>query len=213
MGLEEFVVLEMLMLWCGCYVKETWNIITRFTCVLLWLPYGIGQTIIFLPCCFFFFLLFLPRLISAVADWMSAIIPHMVWPKCEFRMQVWNVLHAARWKYRTQKNRHLGTIAQLCPAISSQLRHISTIAKKLVKQQYLLHMSLQCGEVRPINGWDRLTNLGHPCKFQLVSRLGSITAWHLVVGIGQTLQRWTEGATCVRQGDHHVGHWPTWVSE
>jgi len=31
------------------------------------------------------------------------------------------------------KNRHLRTIAQLCPAIFSQLRHISTIAKKLVK--------------------------------------------------------------------------------
>jgi len=40
------------------------------------------------------FLLF-PRLISAIADWMSAILPH--------KMQVWNVLHVARWKYRTQK--------------------------------------------------------------------------------------------------------------
>jgi len=29
---------------------------------------------------------------------MSTILPHMVWPECEFRMQVWNVLHAARWK-------------------------------------------------------------------------------------------------------------------
>jgi len=27
-----------------------------------------------------FFLLFFPRLISAVADWMSAILPHMMWP-------------------------------------------------------------------------------------------------------------------------------------
>ena len=37
----------------------------------------------------FFFLLFLfPRLISAAADWMSAILPHMVWPQCEFGMQV-----------------------------------------------------------------------------------------------------------------------------
>jgi len=42
--------------------------------------------------------------------------------------------------------------------------------------------------------------------FQRVSRLGSITARHLVVGVSQTLRRWTEGATCVRQGDHHVGH-------
>jgi len=35
----------------------------------------------------------------------------------------------------------VGTIAQLCLAISSQLRHVSTIGKKLVMQQYLLHMS------------------------------------------------------------------------
>jgi len=36
-----------------------------------------------------------------------------------------------------QKNHHLRTIAQLCRAVLSQLRHISTIGKKLVKQQYL----------------------------------------------------------------------------
>jgi len=34
------------------------------------------------------YLLFFPRLISAVADWMSTILPHTVWPYCEFRMQV-----------------------------------------------------------------------------------------------------------------------------
>jgi len=34
---------------------------------------------------------------------MSVILPHIVWPWCEFKMQVWNVLHAARSKYRTQK--------------------------------------------------------------------------------------------------------------
>ena len=30
-----------------------------------------------------------------------------------------------------------------------------------------------------------------------------------VVSVSQTLRRWTEGATYVRQGHHHVGHWPT----
>jgi len=45
------------------------------------------------------------------------------------------------------KKRHLGTIPQLCQAMSSQLRHVSTIGKKLVKQQYLLHMSPQYGEL------------------------------------------------------------------
>ena len=33
---------------------------------------------------------------------------------------------------KVAKNRHLGTIAQLCRAISSQLRHVSTIGKKLL---------------------------------------------------------------------------------
>jgi len=36
---------------------------------------------------------------------------------------------------------HLCTIAQVSRAISSQLRHLSTIGKKLVKQQYLLYTS------------------------------------------------------------------------
>jgi len=49
------------------------------------------------------------------------------------------------------KIRHLCTIAQLCPATSSQLRHVSTIGKKIVKQQYLLHMSSQYGELWPTN--------------------------------------------------------------
>ena len=73
-----------------------------------------------------------------------------------------------------QKNRHLCTISQLCRAISSQLRHVSTVGKKLVKQQYLLYMSAQYGELRPTSGWDHFVSLGHPCKFQLVSRLGKL---------------------------------------
>ena len=58
---------------------HTWTVLTG-EC-WLWSPYVIGQTIIF-SCCglFFFFFLFFPRLISAAADWMSAILPHMVWP-------------------------------------------------------------------------------------------------------------------------------------
>jgi len=49
-------------------------------------------------------------------------------------------------------------------------------SEKIVKQQYLLHMSSQYGELRPVSGWDRLMGLGHPSKFQRVSRLGFVTA-------------------------------------
>jgi len=94
-------------------------------------------------------------------------------------MHVWNVLNALT-ENRGCKNytqiRHLCTIAQLCQAISSQLLHVLTIAKKLVKQQYLLHMSLQYGELPPTNVQDLLASLGHPSKFQQLSHLGSVTA-------------------------------------
>jgi len=36
--------------------------------------------------------------------------------------------------------------------------------KKLIKQQYLLHMSPQYGELRPTSGWDRSGSLGHPSQ-------------------------------------------------
>jgi len=53
---------------------------------------------------------------------------------------------------KVAKNRNLGTRAQLCRATSSQLRHLSTMGKKLVKQQYLVQMSPQYGELRPTSG-------------------------------------------------------------
>ena len=76
------------------------------------------------------------------------------------------------------KSHHLGTIAQIRRAISSQWRHVSTIGKKLVKQQYLPHMSSQYGGLQHTSGWNRFVSLGHPSKFQPVSRLGSVTARH-----------------------------------
>jgi len=138
--------------------------------------------------------------------------------------------------------------------------------KKLVKQQYLLHMTWQCGELRPTSGWDRFVSLGHPSKFQRVSRLGSVTSdvaqrkptklhdvwpsparlhyihfWRLLPRNGilpgakfslclpslalsywqrycTALEQWARAKLCgvehraplyIRQGDHHVGHWPT----
>jgi len=103
-------------------------------------------------------------------------------------MQVWNVLHAARWKCRTQKMpkiRHLDTIAHLCRAISSQLRHISTIGKNLLNSNVSPTRSdniVNFGELRPTTGWDPLASLGYPGKFQRVSRLGSVTERHSASG-------------------------------
>jgi len=89
---------------CGELKFPTWILVRQ----ALWLHLiswnRAGQytfAVWFLSYIFFFF----TRLISAVADWMSAILLHIVWPWCEFRMQVWNVLHATRWKLQDAKTR------------------------------------------------------------------------------------------------------------
>ena len=51
----------------------------RINAVLLWLPCVADADIIFLPCGFYISFFF-PRLISAVADCMSTILWHMMWP-------------------------------------------------------------------------------------------------------------------------------------
>jgi len=88
----------------------------------------------FLSSFFFFFLLFF--LAESQRPQIGCLPYFHTWcgpsANLECIMQVWNVLHAARWKYRTQKNRHFGTIAQFCRAVSSQLRHVSTIGKNLL---------------------------------------------------------------------------------
>jgi len=98
--------------------------------------------IYFHPVSFFLSFLF-PRLISAVGDWMSTILPHMVWPQCEFRMHVWNTLHMARCKYRTQESRQKSPSAHHRTTLSGYIFATKTRIdnrKKIVKQQYVLHM-------------------------------------------------------------------------
>jgi len=77
-------VLGPLLLWPpyeigGHYILPCGYYLSFYLSFYLWSPYGIGQTITFLPCGYFF-LFFIPRLISATTDWMSATLPHMVWP-------------------------------------------------------------------------------------------------------------------------------------
>jgi len=84
---------------------------------------------------------------------------------------------AARGSLKIQdaKIRHLHTIAQCCWVVSSQLRHILTIGK-LVKQQYLLHMSSLMVNFGPLTAEIGFMSVGHPSEFQRVSCLGFVTA-------------------------------------
>ena len=91
------------------------------------------------------------------------------------------MLHAACWKCRTQKDRqkifHLGNITELCRAISSQLRHESTIGKNLLNSNVSptwRHNMVNFGPQRLRS----VGESGHTSTFQRVSRLGSVTARH-----------------------------------
>ena len=101
-------------------------------------------------------------------------------------MQVWNVLHVACWKYRMQKIAKNSPSEHYRTTLSSYIfatKACIDTRKKSVEQQYILHVcTAQYGELRPTNGWDRFGSLGHSSKFQPVSHLGSVTAWHCSSG-------------------------------
>jgi len=113
-------------------------------------------------------------------------------------------------KYRTQKvtrNHHLGTIVQLCRAISSQ-RHVSTIGKKLLSSNMssicphkMANFGSLAAEIDPLV-W------GTPANFNGFRVLAA-----LLHGSGRqpnfaALNRGRHLCSA-RQGDHHVGHWTT----
>jgi len=52
---------------------------------------------------------------------------------------------------------------------------------------------------------------GTPANFNVFRVLAALLHGTLGVGVSQTLRRRTEGATYIRQGGHHVGHWPTFL--
>jgi len=50
---------------------------------------------------------------------------------------------------------------------------------------------------------------GTPANFNGFRVLAALLHSTVVLGVSETLRRWTKGATYIRQGGHHVGHWPT----
>ena len=146
---------------------------------------------------------------------MSTILLHMVWPLCEFRMQVWNVLRAARWKYRTQE------IAKKSPSGHHPTTLSSYIfaTKACIDNQKKNLLSNNISSISPHNMMNFgplvaeivLLVWGTPANFNGFHVLAALLRSTLVVGVSQTLRCWTEGATYIQQGGHHVGHCPTFL--
>jgi len=90
---------------------------------------------------------------------------------------------------KSPKIGHLGTIAQLCRAISSQLRHISTVGKNLLSRNIsttcphnMMNFGSLAAEIGPVV-W------GTPANFNGFLVLTALLHGTLVVGVSQTLRR------------------------
>jgi len=132
---------------------------------------------------------FIPRLISAVPDWMSTILRHMVWPCANLECRCCMRLAANAGPKKVAKHRHLGTIGQLCRAISSQIRHISTIGKN-----WLSSNISSTGPHNMVNFGPLATEIvslvwGTPSHFTGFRVLAAVLQGTLVVGVSQTLRR------------------------
>jgi len=129
-------------------------------------------------------------------------------------MHIWNVRHAARWKYRTQKWRknspsghHRTTLSGYIFATKAYIDNRKKPLKQSDMSSICPHNMVNFGLLTAEICW---RVWGTPANFNGFRVLGA-TARHLVVGVSQTLRRWTEGATYVRHGDHYVGHWHTFL--
>jgi len=130
-------------------------------------------------------------------------------------MQVWNVLHMARWKCRTQKlakkspsGHHPTTLSGYFFATKS---HIDNQKKNLLSSNIsstctysMVNFGILAAEIVSLV-------CGTPANFNGFRFLAALLHGTLVLGVSQTLQSWTEGAIYILQGGHHAGHWRTFL--
>jgi len=130
-------------------------------------------------------------------------------------MQVWNVLRAARWKYSTQKSPKKSPSGHHPTTLSGYIFATKACILNQKKNMLSSNISSTCPHNMANFGplvaeiislfWDTSANFN---RFRVLAELLHGT---LVVDVSQTLRRWTEGATYIRQSGHHVGHWPTFL--
>ena len=129
-------------------------------------------------------------------------------------MQVWNVLLAARCEYRTQKSRqkspsghHRTTSSSYVFATKAHIDNWKSLLSSNISST-CPHNMVNFG---PLAAEIVSSVLGTPGNFNGFRVLAALLHGNLVVGVSHTLRHWTEGATYIWQGGHHVGHWPTFL--
>ena len=130
-------------------------------------------------------------------------------------MQVWNVLHAARCKCRTQKSRQKSPSGHHRTTLSGYIFANKACIDNRKKNLLSSNISSTCPH-NMVNFGPLAAEIvslvwGTPANFNGFGVLAALLDGILVVDVSQTLRRWTEGATYIRQGGHHVGHLPTFL--
>ena len=157
------------------------------------------------------FFFFFPRLISAAADWMSTILPHIVYhcANLECRSEMCCTRLAGNtgrkrspfWHHRTKLSGYIfGTKA----CMDNRKQNLLNINISSICPDNMVNFGLLTAEIC-WRVW------GTPANFNGFRVLAPLLHGTLVVGVSRTLLSWTEGATYIRQGGHHVGHWPTFL--
>jgi len=123
-------------------------------------------------------------------------------------MQVWNVLRAARWKYRTQKIARKSPSGHHPTTLSGYI--FATIACIDNRKKNLLSNSISSTCPHNMVNFGPLTAeiislvWGSPANLNGFRALAALLHGTLVVSVSQSLRRWTEGATYIRQGGHQA---------
>jgi len=132
----------------------------------LWSPFGIGQTIIFLPCGFFFLSLFLLfcfcHLISAVGD---GCLPYFhTWCGLSVNLECRSEMCCTRLaenagRKKSPSAHHRTTLLGYIFATKAR---IDNRKKNLLSSNISSRCPPQYGALWPTSGWDRSGSFGHP---------------------------------------------------
>ena len=118
-------------------------------------------------------------------------------------MQVWNVLHAARWNTGRKKlpsgchHTNLSGYIFATKALIDNRKNLLSSNISSRRSHNMVNFGSLASEIGPVV-W------GTPANFSGFCILAALLHGTPVVGVSQTLRRWTEGTTYIWQDGHHV---------
>ena len=119
-----------------------------------------------------------------------------------------NLLHTARWKYRTQKSPKIAVCASSHNFVGLYLRDWG-MYRQPEKNSLNVNICSTClqkiANFRLINSWDPFGSLGHHSKFQRLSRLGFVVTALMSLNGGQ--QNFARYSSVSWAGTLYIHYW------